>query len=620
MTDLRVAQDSSAARTASWIGRFPWVTTTIAIAAIAGGLSFTPWSVTATWLLTAYVLTVAGRSAWGMLRALRAGTFGVDIIAVTAIVATVLVGELWAALVIVLMLTTGEALESYAAGRATRDLRALLSRNPRTAHRIGPSGDADDIPIDDITVGVHILVRADEVVPVDGTLISDAGVFDESSLTGESLPVEKTSGDEVLSGSVNGSAAIVLQTTRAAADSQYQQIVALVESAAATKAPMVRLADRFALPFAITAYALAGLAWWVSGEPTRFAEVLVVATPCPLIIAAPVAFMAGMSRAARRGVIIRSSASLEKLRRARTFAFDKTGTLTRGTPRLVDVRAMTAFTPEDVLRSAASAEVNSAHILAAAAIAGARERGIATAPSTDATEATAAGITATVERRRVVVGKRDFVASNVRDDVARTILTGGEIAVYVGVDDRFAGVLVFRDQVRENALPTLMRLRERGARHFIMLTGDDTATAAYIAGVLEIDDVHAACLPSDKVAVVAQAGDRPVVMVGDGVNDAPVLAAADVGVAMGARGATAASEAADVVILADDIGRVADAVDIGTETVDVALQSIWIGIGLSTALMVVAAFGWIPALVGAWSQEAIDVIAIAWALRATRSL
>ena len=601
------------------VRRFPWVAATLGVAAAAAVLIATGFGPAGEVLLTGYILFMGARSAWAMLRSLLRGRLGVDIIAVTAIVAAVLVGELWAALVVVLMLTTGQALEVYAANRAQADLTSLLARRPQTAHRIRSADTVEDVPVDAISPGESILVKTNEVVPVDGVLVSSDGTFDESSLTGESMPVEKSAGDEVLSGAVNGSAAVVLDVEHTAMDSQYQQIVALVESAANSKAPIVRLADRFALPFALAAYSIAGLAWWLSGDPVRFAEVLVVATPCPLIIAAPVAFMAGMSRAARDGIIIRSSATLEKLHRTRAFAFDKTGTLTRGEPSLVSIRPQGGLDANELLALAASVEANSTHTLATATVNGAVARGITPPPSEDAIETTANGVTATIDGRVVTVGKRAFIAEHVGRDVARTPLASGEMAVYVAIDGAFAGTLVFRDEVRSNASSTVDALRAQGVRTVMMLTGDDRPTAEHVAAALGIRDVHANCLPADKVTIVSTAAQRPLVMVGDGVNDAPVLAAADVGIAMGARGATAASEAADIVILRDDISRVADSVTIGRQTVDIALQSIWIGLSLSMILMLFAAFGFVPAIIGAWLQEAIDVIVILWALRATRT-
>ncbi|WP_137843230.1 heavy metal translocating P-type ATPase [Microbacterium sp. 2FI] len=610
---------AGAIRAATVIRRFPWVAATVGVAILGGALSLSAGPATGERIVTAYVILMAARSAWAMVRMLRTGAFGVDIIAVTAIVAAVLVGETWAALVIVLMLTTGQALESYAEHRARRDLTDLLARNPQIAHRVRPDRTIEDVGVGDIVPTDRVLVRANEVVPVDGLLIDRSGVFDESSLTGESLPVDKVAGDEVLSGCINGSASVTLETTRTAKDSQYQQIVALVESAANSKAPMVRLADRFALPFALAAYAIAALAWWLSGDPARFAEVLVVATPCPLIIAAPVAFMAGMSRSARDGVIIRSSSTLEKLHRVRAFAFDKTGTLTRGEPALVEVRTEDDRSTDSLLRFAASVESNSTHTLARAILRGASDRGITLLESEDAEEATGRGVTAYVSGRVVAVGKRDFIDRHVGRAIARAELASGEMATYVAIDAEFAGVLVFRDEVRANAATTVAALRAAGVDDVAMLTGDDRATADHIAAEVGIIDVHANCLPIDKVAFVSHARKRPIAMVGDGVNDAPVLAAADIGIAMGARGATAASEAADIVVLPDDIGRIADAVTIGRRTVDIALQAIWIGIGLSLILMLLAAFGLVPAIVGAWLQEAIDVVAILWALRATRT-
>ena len=598
------------------IRKYPFVVATLAVAAVAGLLLTSSWSALSTWLLGGFALLMAGRSAVTMVRELRQGTFGVDILAVTAIVSAVLVGEYWAALVIVLMLTGGEALEEYAANRAKRDLTALLSRAPQSGHRVLPDGSTEEVPIEAVAPGDTVLVRAHEVVPVDGVLLTGFGVFDESSLTGESLPVERSAGEEVLSGGVNGSVAVTLEVTRAAKDSQYQQIVDLVEAAAASTSPMVRLADRIALPFTAVALLIAGVAWFISGDPVRFAEVLVVATPCPLIIAAPVAFMAGMSRSAREGAIVKSSATLEKLYRARSFAFDKTGTLTRGEPSLVGVRAVGSVDADEVLRLAASAEQSSSHVLAGAVITAATGRGLSLSGSTEAEESTANGVTARIDGRTVLVGKRSFISGAVGTQVDRPVLEAGELGVHVAVDSAYAGMLVFRDEVRKNARATVDDLRAQGIGKIVMLTGDDQVTAEHVAASLGIDDVRANCLPVDKVHAVSALSERPVVMVGDGVNDAPVLAAADVGIAMGARGSTAASESADVVILQDDISRVAKALAVGRETVTVALQSIWVGIGLSTALMLVAAFGLLPAIAGAWMQEAVDVVAILWALRA----
>ncbi|MGM7423585.1 heavy metal translocating P-type ATPase [Cellulosimicrobium sp. CpK407] len=594
---------------------FPYVTATLAVIAVAGVLSAVrPEAVP--WVLGVYAGAMALRAAVAMVAELRSGTFGVDILAVTAIGSTIAVGEFWAAAVIVLMLTGGEALEEYASGRARKDLTSLVSNAPRTAHLLTADEAVRDVDVADVEVGERVLVRAHEIVPLDGVLVSDAGVFDDASLTGESLPQERVAGDTVYSGAINGAGAVTIRVTRRAEDSQYQRIVALVEEAAASRAPMVRLADRYALPFTALALAIAGIAWWASGEPLRFAQVLVVATPCPLIIGAPVAFMAGMSRAARRGAIIRSSATLEKLHRAATFAFDKTGTLTRGTPALTDVRPAGGLDPDALVRLAAGAEQASVHVLADAIVRGATARGVVLPVPQDVTETTAGGVTATVDGVRVVVGKRTFVAEQTGSEVPVPGLTPGELAVHVAVDGAYAGCLVLRDEVRADAAETVAGLRAHGIRHVLMVTGDEEATARAVADQVGIDDVRAGCLPADKVAAVRDVPERPVVMVGDGVNDAPVLAAADVGIAMAARGSSAATESADVVILPDEVGRVAETLEIGRRTVDVARQSIWIGIAVSVALMLVATTGALPAVVGAWLQEAVDVLAIAWALRA----
>ncbi|MCL1871177.1 MAG: cadmium-translocating P-type ATPase [Promicromonosporaceae bacterium] len=597
--------------------RYPFVLATLLVALIGGVLTPTTTGV-ARWVIGGYCALVAARSLYQMIRELLGGKLGLDILAITAIAATLAVGQYWASIVIVLMLTGGEALEEYAANRAKRDLTSLVSNAPREAYVLAlPDGSpvGQDMPVEDVPIGSRVLVRASEVVPLDGTLVSAAGMFDDSSLTGESLPVERVAGDEIYSGSINGASAVELVSIHSSADSQYQQIVALVESAANSRAPMVRMADRYAVPFTLVSLAIAGLAWWLTGDPYRFAQVLVVATPCPLIIAAPVSFMAGTSRAARRGVIIRSSGSLEQLHKASSFAFDKTGTLTRGTPELVAAHGIDALTDDELLRLSASAEQGSAHILAKAIQAGAAARGLTLTPPCEVTEETGGGVQAQVEGRRIVVGKESYVAAAV-GAFAAPALEPGELAVHVGVDGAYAGSLVLRDQLREEAAATIASLRTQGIETLAMFTGDAEPTARHIAEQIGITEVHAGCLPADKVRGVQELPNRPVVMVGDGVNDAPVLAAADVGIAMAARGSTAASETADIVILPDSFERVAETLAIGRRTVTVARQSIWIGIGLSLALMLFATTGVMPAVIGAWVQEAVDVVCILWALRA----
>ena len=596
--------------------RYPIVAATLVVALVGLVLWLSGAPAAVQWLFSGFGLLVAGIEAVGMARQMRGGSFGLDFLAITAIIATVLVGEYIATLIIVLMLSGGAALEDYAVNRAKRELNALLTRAPQTAHRV-PDGqsEVEDVPAGEVRIGDLILVRPAEIVPVDGDLVSDGAAFDESSLTGESLPVERGRGDSVLSGSINGQAAATIRATATAANSQYQQIIALVEEAAASKAPVVRLADRYAVPFTAVALAIAGLAWFFSGDPARFAEVLVVATPCPLLISAPVAFMGGMSRAARNGIIVKSGGVLEMLARARTVVFDKTGTLTHGQPTIVSVRPEHPFTERDLLALAASAEQYSSHVLAASVIAAARDRGLELTSTEQASEVPANGVVARLGDREVMVGKLSFIADRA-PEAAATPLEGGELAIYVAVDGRFAGSIVAADRLRDNAKATISAFASLGVRDTVMLTGDARPTAEHIAEQVGITHVQADCLPKDKVDAVRAITVRPVIMVGDGVNDAPVLAVADVGIAMGAKGATAASESADVVILLDDISRTARAMSIGQDTIRIALQSIWLGIVMSLGLMLLAAFGFIPATAGALSQELVDLATILNALRA----
>jgi heavy metal translocating P-type ATPase len=605
-------------RTAVALARRHWVVTlTLLVGAVGGALEALGLPEAARYAVSAYTLAFAAVRSGHMVAELRAGRYGVDILAITAIVSTVAVDEHWASLVIVLMMTTGRALETLAAGRAERELSALLARAPRTAHRLeARRGDhVTDVPVGDVRPGDELLVKPGEVLPVDATLTTASAAFDESSLTGEPLPVEHVQGERLMSGSVNGSRPILIRATAAAADSQYQQIINLVSEAQRSRAPFVRLADRVAVPFTAVSFAIAGAAWWLSGEPTRFAEVLVVATPCPLLIAAPVAFMAGMSRAARHGIIVKNGGTLEQLARIRTAAFDKTGTLTRGAPELSAVDVSDGIEADELLAMAAGVEQLSTHPLAEAIVAGARERGLRVPSAHDAHESTAHGVSATVGGHDVVVGKEGFVAGHVRG-IPNLPLAPGASGVHVAVDGRYAGRLALSDHVRDDTRRTIAALRAAGVPHVLMLTGDAPAAAAHVGAEIGIDDVRAGLLPQDKVDIVAGLPHRPVMMVGDGVNDAPVLAAADVGMAMGARGSTAASESADVVVLLDDLYRAVQAVRIGRRTMAVAWQAIGLGVGLSVALMLVASVGLLPAIIGAWTQEAVDLACILWALLA----
>ena len=572
------------------------------------------------WIATVCVAAFVVWTLVGMVRDVMRGHVGLDILAVVAMVATLAVGEYLASLIIVLMLSGGEALEDFAARRAKRDLTALLDRSPRIAHVIvhplsGESDEVRDVAVDDVVVGDVLLVRPSEIVPADGVLLSESGSIDESSLTGESLPVTREVGGDVLSGAINGTRAVHVRAVRRSVDSQYQQIVALVRAAEGSKAPVVRLADRFAIPFTAVALVLAGTAWLISGDSTRFAEVLVLATPCPLLIAAPVAFLGGLSRAAKTGVIMKGGAVIEQLARVRSAAFDKTGTLTEGRPDLVDVRPAPGFGQDELLLLAASAEQYSSHVLAEGIRRAAATRGLELIAAEAASEVATNGVTAEIDGRTVVVGKPAYVAS-LAADTERVSLGAGEAAAYVAVDGRFAGVLVLADDPRPESAAVISWLREQGLERITMLTGDTAATAETIAKDVGIDEVHADLLPPEQVRLAAQLHPRPVMMVGDGVNDAPVLAAADIGMAMGAKGATVAGDAADIVILVDSLAKVADAVSIGRHTLRVALTAIWIGIGLSVGLMIVAMTGVIPAVAGALTQELVDLATILYALRA----
>ena len=615
---------------------YPVVLLTLVIGAAGLIMLATPARPVVPWIIGGYALCIAVWQAYEMVRQLMRGHAGLDILAVIAIVAAVSVGEVWAALVVVLMITGGEALEDYAENRSKHELTALLKRAPQQATRIlagvgagvgsgagSPAGAAvveeqtETVPVAEVAVGDELLVRPGELVPVDAILIADSAEFDESSLTGESLPVTRARDERIASGIVNGSTAVVMRAAATAKDSQYQQIVELVEQAQGSRAKTVRLADRYALPFTVVALIIAGIAWAVSGDPVRFAEVLVVATPCPLLIAAPVAFLGGMSRAAKAGLIVKGGGTLEQLAKVRSAAFDKTGTLTTGKPEPRSVHPAPGFTETELLQLAASAEVYSSHVLASAVVDAVKARRIPLLPVTHAAESATNGVEAVVAQGTVRVGKPSWVAE-VAPSLDRAEIGAGELAIYVALDDRFAGTLIMRDELRPEAAAVLHELHGLGVERIAMITGDVAATAESMAAAAGIDEVYAESTPADKVRIVGEIEPRPLLMVGDGLNDAPVLAAADVGFAMGARGSTAASESADVVNRFDRLDGVGAAVRIGKDTVRIALESIWMGIAVSVGLMLVAAFGFLPAIVGAWMQELVDLVAILAALRAIR--
>lgn len=593
---------------------YPIITMVVLCIVVGGILALAGAEVAARILLSGFSLIVAGKLGLEMIQTLRKGRYGIDILAIAAIISTVVVGEYWASIIIVLMLSGGEALEDYAGHRARRELNALLKRAPQIAHKV-EGVETITIPLNSVEVGDKLLVKPGEVVPVDAVLLEDTAEFDESSLTGESLPVEHKKGEQLLSGSINGSNAITIKAIKTAKESQYQQIIELVKAAASTEAPFVRLADRYAVPFTAVSFLIAGIAWVLSGDPVRLAEVLVVATPCPLLLGAPIAMVSGMSRAAKNGIIIKSGGILERLATIRAVAFDKTGTLTQGEPAVSAISPQNGYSAQQVLLYAASVEQQSTHVLAQAVVAKSKSEHLQLEVPTDLHESTARGLRAKVGGKHVLVGKRAFLAES---DITfpDEALAPGETAVYVAIDGSFAGTITFRDRLRRESKKVLEDLKTVGVTTTLMLTGDTKATATRIAKEIGISDVQAECLPSDKVEAVRNAKVRPIMMVGDGVNDAPVLAVADVGMAMGARGSTAASETADVVVLVDDLSKSYRAIRIAKDTIKIALQSIWVGIAISIGLMLVASAGAIPAIVGAGLQEIVDIVVIFNALRA----
>lgn len=565
------------------------------------------------------VVAVVPAVLW-VLVALRNGRLGVDLIAVLSLVGTLLVGEYLAGALIAVMLAGGRALDAAATRRASRDLKALLERAPRFARRRVGS-EVTMIALADVAVGDVLVVAPGDVVPVDGRVLDATAVLDESALTGEPLQVERPPGDPVRSGVVNAGGVFELRATATAEDSTYAGIVRLAQQAGAESAPVVRLADRYAAYFLPLALLMSGVAWLASGSAVRAVAVLVVATPCPLLLAAPVAIVSGLSRASRAGVVIRSGGALENLGRATTLVMDKTGTLTMGQPKVVDVVAAPGTDAAEVLRLAASVDQLSQHVLGEAIVTEALARGLRVSLPTDAVEEAGRGVSATLDGKRVTVGKLSddmATAAWTQTAVNRARLDSAALA-WVCVDAALVGAVLLRDPLRRQAPRTMRRLRKAGFDRLVMLTGDRPEPAREVATVLGLDEVYAQQTPADKVAAVRIEQERAVtVMVGDGINDAPALAAATVGVAMGARGATASSEAADIVLTTDRLDRLADAMDIARWSRRIAVQSAVVGMSLSLLAMAAAALGWLPPAAGALLQEVIDVAVILNALRALR--
>lgn len=558
-----------------------------------------------------------------MIQTLEKGNWGVDVLAIIAVVSTMIVGDYWAAWMILIMLTGGESLEDYATGQADKELRSLLNNTPRIAHKI-VDGNVQEVKVDDLKVGDVVLIKPGNQVPVDGEIIEGTSHFDQSSLTGESLPVEKTVGNKLMSGSINGDNAVKMKVLKVAADSEYQTIVALVKSSEAQPAKFVKMADRYAVPFTIISLVI-GIAAWVTSAVTqpdlswqahflRFAQVMVVASPCPLLIAAPVAMVSGMSSMSRNHIIVKSGTTLEKLSRVKTFAFDKTGTLTENRLTIGDVvpSQNSDLSKEELQGLAASLEQQSSHIMATSLVK-ATDKSLLV-PVSDVQEITGQGVSGTYKGQEAKVGKLKFVApDHPKLDVDST-------AVYVSLNGKFVGYITLQDQIRPETEKTISRLRRQGVEQIMMLTGDHKKVADRIAKKAGIkqSEVHADLLPAQKIEEIKGVSPdlRPVAMVGDGVNDAPSLTAADVGIAMGAQGATAASESADMVIMVNNLSKVNDAVAISKHTMKVAHVDIITAICVVILIELVAFTGIIPAFWGAILQEVVDLITILLALLA----
>ena len=572
------------------------------------------------WIAT--TLAGVGPAAWWVWERARHCHLGVDVIALLALLGTLVVGEYLAGAVITVMLATGRALESVADARARRDLEALVARQPTEVHRYD-GAELRTEPVAVVAQGDVLLVKPGEVVPVDGVVVRGVAVLDESTVTGEALPVERRAADLIRSGTVNAGGPFDLRATATAADSTYAGIVRLVEQAESSSAPFVRLADRYAAVFLGLSLTLAALAWAVSQDASRAVAVLVVATPCPLILAAPIAVVSGLSRAARRGVIVKGGAALEQLARGRVLLFDKTGTLTAGTPVVTDTIARDRTETAELLRLAASLDQISSHVLAGAVVKAATGRRLELSLPDSVEEWPGLGIRGRVDGHEVSVGKAALVGARDGDPWVRAVRRradlDGSLTVFVGIDGEPAGALLFDDPIRLDAARTVRELRRQGITRVVMVTGDHADVAEAVGAVIGVDEVLAERTPADKLdAVAVERRWGPTIMVGDGVNDAPALAAADVGVALGARGASASSASADVVIAVDRLDRLGDGVAIARHTQRIAAQSVVAGVSLSLAAMGFAAAGLIAPAWGALLQEMIDVAVMLNALRARR--
>jgi len=559
-----------------------------------------------------------------MVRDFLAGRVGVDAVAFVSMSGALVLGQNLAGIVIAVMYAGGNILEDFAVARAERDLRSLIDRAPKVAHRRVAST-IEDIPIEQVAVGDDLLVRSGEVIPVDGIIASPAAVLDEAAVSGEPIAVSRQAGELARSGCLNAGDAFELRASATANESTYAGIVRMVSAAQTAKAPFIRLADRYALLLLPVTLVAAGGAWLFSGDPVRALAVLVASTPCPLILAAPVAFIAGVAQAAKRGILVKGSGPLEALARTHTVMFDKTGTLTVGGARLVAIEAAPGHSTEEILRVAGSIEQASHHVVAAAIVEAAVAKGLKLSVPSQVRETMGSGVEGVVDGRLVRVGSHQLVYGGRKPETwavraLRRAAWRSALSVFVAVDGQTVGAVLLADELRRDTPRAVQALRSAGVSRIVMVTGDRADAAETIGAALDLDAVLSNREPADKVdAVATEQRQHPTVMVGDGINDAPALAAANVGIAMGARGASASSEAADVVILVDRLDRVSDALTIAKRTHGIALQSIIAGMGMSGLAMCVAASGFLPPIAGALTQEVIDVAVILNALRALTS-
>lgn len=596
-----------------------------AVLAILAGTALRLSSVNPRWAQNVWMAGLVATGVpilWRTLRYLARGHLATDIVATLAIVGSVLLGQPVAGLIVVVMQTGGEALERFAEGRASQAVRQLEEDAPRIAHRLIDSA-TEDVPVDAIQVGEEILIRPGEMVPCDSLVITGDSSVDVSRLTGEPLPMAARAGVQLLSGGLNLSGALVARATALSRESQYARIVELVRSAAASKAPLQRLADRYAVWFTPITLAICAVSWLVSGDPTRALAVLVVATPCPLILATPIAIIGGINRAASRQIIMRTGGALEQLSVARVAVFDKTGTLTVGRPSVARVIAVPPITEQALLRFAGAVEQHSGYALARSVVDGALSAGETLPTPTDTVEEAGHGITGRVEGHTISIGARSYIAARTAGAIDHepevAPREGLLLRAYVAIDGAFAGSIEFTDQVRPGARELLASLRGLGIRRSILLSGDRAASVRSVADAVGIDEAVGELLAADKLMRVAELSEHqgPVLMVGDATNDAPALSRADVGIALAGHGGGVTAEAADIVLLTDDLLRVNEAITISRRTMRIARQSIWVGLGLSGFAMIVAAGGGIPPVIGALLQEGIDVAVIVNALRAS---